>query len=69
MNGIVGFRLCTLTDEELVNRVDELTDQMFETNKFPVRHIPAQPDKDYDLLVGELCQRFFEKIKAEHPDL
>lgn len=33
----------------------------------PPRHIPARPDEDFDLLVGELVVRFLEKsdvIKA-----
>jgi len=60
MNGIVSFRLCKLSDEELCRRVDEGTDEMFKSGKIPVRHIPAQVDNDYDLLVGELVQRFME---------
>lgn len=62
MNGIVSFRLCTLTDEELVKKVDELTDKIYQDGKIPSRHIPAQPNNDYDLLVGELCVRFNKLI-------
>lgn len=62
MNAITGFRLCTLTDDELINRVDKLTDQMFETGKIPSRHIPARPNDDLDLLIGELLLRYKEKI-------
>lgn len=62
MNAITGFRLCTLTDDELINRVDKLTDQMFETGKIPSRHIPAHPNDDLDLLIGELLLRYKEKI-------
>ena len=59
MNAIVNFRLCTLTDKELIEKVDKLTDQMYSTDhKVPMRHIPARPDGDYDLLVGELLVRF-----------
>ena len=63
MNAIVSFRKCTLTDEDLVRAVDELTDKMYQTGEIPSRQIPARPDKDYDLLVGELILRFSEKIK------
>jgi hypothetical protein len=62
MNTISTFRLCTLTDEELLKRVDYLTDEMYKTGKIPSRFIPARPDDDYDLLVGELIIRFSKKI-------
>lgn len=62
MNSITKFRLCTLTDVELVERVDIMTDQMFETQKVPTRQIPARPNDDFDLLVGELITRFYEKV-------
>ena len=62
MNAITSFRLCKLYDEELMNRVDKMTDQMYETGKIPSRNIPARPDKDYDLLIGELLVRYKEKI-------
>lgn len=65
MNAIVSFGLCTLSDDELFAKVDELTDNMFREQKVPVCHIPARPNEDYDLLVGELLSRFIglnEKI-------
>lgn len=60
MNSIVSFRLCTLSTEELLNKVDAMTDQMYQVDKLPPRHIPARPDEDYDLLVGELIKRMYE---------
>ena len=63
MNGIVSFRLCKLSDEELLKKVDEGTDNIFKTGVIPSCHIPARPDSDYDLLVGELLLRFKERIK------
>lgn len=66
MNAIVNFRMCTLTDKELVNKVDKLTDKMYSENyEVPMRHIPARPDEDYDLLVGELVFRFHELINKK----
>lgn len=62
MNEIVNFRLCTLSNEELLKKVDSMTDEMFETQKVPVRQIPARPNDDYDLLVGEMIQRFYSLI-------
>jgi hypothetical protein len=62
MNGLVSFRLCTLTDEQLINRIDELTDNMYREQKVPSRHIPARPNDDYDLLIGELLLRYRQKI-------
>lgn len=63
MNGIVSFRLCTLTDEELIDKVDKMTDYMFQKQEIPTRHIPAKPNHDYDLLIGELILRFVELKK------
>ena len=61
MNAIVQFRKCTLTDDELLKKVDSLTDEMyFKTHEVPMRRIPARPDEDYDLLIGELIVRFRE---------
>lgn len=58
MNGIANFRLCKLTDEELIKRVDKGCDNMYQTGKIPDRHIPAKPDEDFDLILGELIHRF-----------
>jgi len=63
MNSIASFRLCTLTDKELLKKVDCLCDEMYTTGKIPSRHIPARPDEDFDLLLGELLVRYNEKIK------
>lgn len=62
MNAIVSFDLCRLSDEELISKIDSLTDEMFQNQKVPVRHIPARPNADYDLLIGELLKRFSNKI-------
>lgn len=62
MNQICQFKLCTLTDEELISAVDEATDKMYDTGKIPYRCIPARPNEDYDLLIGELLNRFKEKL-------
>lgn len=61
MNQITSFRLCKLSNIDLIKKVDELTDNLYkEDTGIPVRHIPARPDEDYDLLVGELLLRFKE---------
>jgi len=62
MNGIVSFRLCKLTNKQLAERVDKLTDNLYKLGPEKVisRHIPARPDEDYDLLIGELVMRFTE---------
>ncbi len=65
MNGIATFRLCSLTDGELVSKVDELADNMFKTGKIPPRRVPARPDEDFDLLIGELMLRFMELVKEK----
>ena len=64
MNTMVTFSLCTLSDEELVKKVDKLTDEMFQKQEVPTRNIPAEPNNDYDLLVGELLIRFSNQVQA-----
>lgn len=69
MNQIVSFRLCKLTDKELLEKVDTQTDKLFDVKHkhqregVLTRHIPAKPNEDYDLLIGELLLRFKEKDK------
>lgn len=65
MNGVATFRLCTLSNEDLIKKADEMTDKMYQNNEIPVQHIPARPDQDYDLIIGELIFRFQENIKNE----
>lgn len=62
MNAIVSFGLCTLSDEDLADKVDQMTDEMYEKGDVHLRHVPARPNQDYDLLVGELCKRFKDKL-------
>lgn len=71
MNTIAGFGLCTLTDQELLDKVDSMTDEIYKEcarnrdGKMPyilARHIPARPNDDYDLLIGELLLRFKERL-------
>jgi len=50
-----------LSDESLLDKVDKATDKLFESQEVPTRHIPAKPDSDYDLLVGELILRHEDK--------
>lgn len=59
--GIVNFRKCTLDDRELCRRATDALNQMYNDGKIPARHIPAQPNEDFDLLVGELVVRMLEQ--------
>ena len=72
MNTIASFGLCTLTDQELLEKVDKKTDEIYKpreiNSSFPsvlARHIPARPNDDYDLLIGTLVMRFQELINKE----
>lgn len=65
MNQIAGFRLCTLSNKELIKRIDNLVDGMYDgvnAGKLPTRRIPARPDEDFDLLIGELLIRVKESL-------
>lgn len=68
MNTLVSFRLCTLSDKELIQKVDQATDQMYIDNKLPGRNIPARPNADYDLLVGEVLVRFLSMIENKQEE-
>ena len=59
--GLIQFRKCTLTDKPLAEAVSAGLIQMYQRGSVPTRHIPARPDEDFDLLVGELIVRFLEK--------
>lgn len=63
MNTIAGFRQCTLSDEELLDRIDILCDTMYNTGRIPDRQIPARPNEDFDLLIGELLLRCDERLE------
>ena len=60
MNTIATFRLCTLNDKELLEKIDHHVDRMYTTGEIPTRHIPAEPDNDFDLLIGELILRYVD---------
>ncbi len=68
MNKIVKFRKCTLTDEQLIDRIDKMTDDIYLSGNIPYRRIPAEPNSDYDLLVGEMLIRYKEKILHAHKE-
>jgi hypothetical protein len=65
MNEIAKFRKCTLTNEQLCAKVDEQIDEMYKTRQIPCRCIPARPDEDFDLLVGELILRFYDTFRIK----
>lgn len=68
--GLCGFRLCTLTDEELLQRIAFGLQAMYsEPVSVPTRNIPARPNEDFDLLVGELMIRFMDAIGDNIPFL
>ena len=58
MNNLIGYNNCTLTDKELIELVDNHVDNMYKTGRIPRRHLPAKPNSDFDLVLGELLQRF-----------
>ncbi len=61
----------TLSDEELLKKVDKMTDKIYAVNdsvRLPshiYRHIPARPNEDYDLLVGRLIRKFQQLQKEK----
>lgn len=59
--GLVNFRLCTLSDKQLAEKVSKRLIEMYETGNVPIRNIPARPNEDFDLLVGELIYRLLDE--------
>ncbi len=56
---LVYFGLCTLDDMELAKKTSNMLYTAYtKTQELPKGHIPARPDEDFDLLVGELIKRF-----------
>ena len=58
--GLIQFRLCKLEDKDLMQRLSDHLNEMYKTGRIPARHIPAQPEEDFDLLLSELIVRFAE---------
>lgn len=65
--GLVQFRLCTLDDKELMLKVATTLANMYSTGDIPSRNIPARPNADFDLLIGELIFRYNELLKILEP--
>jgi hypothetical protein len=64
--GLVQFRKCSLTDKDLAEKVAEGLNKMYtDPVSVPSRHIPAQPDNDFDLIVAELIVRLLEAKNIE----
>ena len=63
MNAIVSFRLCKLSTDEILNKLEEQCDNMYRDQKIPTRNVPARPDEDFDLLLGECIMRYRETLK------
>jgi len=63
--GLVQFRECSLADRPLAEAVAAGLTKMYEEPvTVPSRHIPARPDEDFDLLVGEMVLRYLEKTEV-----
>lgn len=65
MNAIASFRKCTLSDTQLIEKIDKAVDKMYTDGKIPNRNIPARPDEDLDLLIGELLLRYLTYVKND----
>lgn len=56
---------CTLTDLELVEKIEEKVHTMCVTRKVPTMSIPANLDEDLDLLVTELAVRYLRLLEEK----
>ncbi len=60
--GIIQFRKCSLTDEQLAEAAAAWLARIYTPPiQVPTRHIPARPDEDFDLIIGELIYRFHSR--------
>ena len=51
---------CVLSDDELIDKLDNQLREMCVTRKVPLMSIPARPNKDFDLLLAELMVRYMK---------
>lgn len=59
--GIVNFRKCTLSDQELCSALSDCMQRLYNgANGIILRHIPARPNEDFDLLIGEAIYRLMQ---------
>lgn len=64
--GLVSFRLCTLTDDELAQKCAAMLEQLYKDPLRTIsRQIPARPNDDFDLLFGEMIRRFYFKDEKQ----
>jgi len=61
---LCNFGLCDLSDHELAARVSAGMEQVYESGKVPARRVPADPNSELDLLIGEMTRRFLGKDVA-----
>lgn len=60
---------CTLSDQELIRRVDEWNSKLCKTKgEAWCLSVPARPDIDPDTLITELCKRFERMIKEKETE-
>ena len=57
---------CTLTDEELIARIDKWNGKLCRSGgRAWCLKIPPDPNNDPDLLIAELCKRYEKTIKSK----
>lgn len=57
---------CTLSDQELIRRVDEWNGKLCRTKGGAwCLSVPSRPDVDPDMLIAELCKRFERMVEDE----
>ena len=55
-----SLRPCTLTDDQLTDKIDAIVESMVTKGEFPCVHVYADPNTEFDLMVDELILRFKE---------
>ena len=64
--GLIQFRKCTLTDKQLAEAAAAWLERIYTPPiQVPVRNVPARPDEDFDLVIGELIYRFSQLIEQQ----
>lgn len=59
---------CSLNDQQLINAVFHWCDDLCMGKRNWIMSIPAMPDEDPDMLIGELLSRF-KQLMSRAPDL
>lgn len=55
---------CTLSNDDLIDKIDNELQKMCFTRRVPLMSIPAKPNEDFDLMIAELLVRYMAALET-----